>query len=75
MHGLAGALVRKAKQGVIGVSRLSLSEGASQSRISGAEQHSFQLFPSKKQISASQVFHLHQSAQTTSTKKAWAQVY
>lgn len=31
--------------------------GQSRSRISGAGQHSFQLFPSKKQISASQVFH------------------
>lgn len=55
LHSLAGDLVRKAKQRVIGVSRLSQSEVASQSRISGAGQHSFQLFPSKKGISASQV--------------------
>lgn len=41
LHSLAGDLVRKAKQRVIGVSRLSQSEAASQSRISGAGQHSF----------------------------------
>lgn len=68
MHSFAAALVQKAKQWMIGVSRLSLSEVASQSRISGAGQHSFQLFPSKRQISASQIFHLHQSAQTTSAR-------
>lgn len=45
-----------------------LSEVASQSRISGAGQHSFQLFPSKKQISASQFFYLHQSALTMSAR-------
>lgn len=68
VHSLAGELVQKAKQWVTSVSRLSLAEVASQSRISGAGQHSFQLFPSKKGISASQVFHLHQSAQTTSAR-------
>lgn len=66
MHSLAGNLVQKAKQWVIGVSRLSLPK--SQSRINGPGQHSFQLFPFKEWISASQVFYLHQFAQTTSAR-------